>query len=539
MIILGIMLILSATFLLRAYPGMNWLRSSNLTYVGQNDSWGFLNIVEGIRDNNNRIPEYYPNLLPRKPLSYPYFMHWLVSFLDEASVQKIRPFWGAIVETIHALVIMLFSYWLIGFSPAWDHIPILPGVILTGFIFAVFPYLLRSGHGPGLVFSPRSLGSLFLSISTLSVFGWQLSNQPIFVIISIVFLPLILYTHKFATQTLWFLYPAIAITTKNIDVVTVYFVSLCIAFGVGNYKVILHGHLAHLRRWMMLQFLPNWGLAINRHLVKILKDKKFDYLINLAPSSYKWFWTSDSTGPYFYIPIIILPLFLLLFEGPTQGTLFLFSWLLCIQFVHTLILIPGLRYVGDPGRYFEYSAPPVALLSVYTIFTLKSPLISEFSLSVAPIIAFLTLLGMSLLSIREVYVSKHIFLNKKKGESIENLRKWLENETQKNIMCIPAAECKYFLHSSPHQYVLTRASDHISQSRRQLMSETFEYLTVPTPDFDLHSRKFNLDYLIVNTELLKDIPVDYGLTSISPVFEAGDFEVYDIESILNEETKYE
>jgi len=531
--ILGVLLF---SFSLRAYPGLLAYFRDDLEYTGANDSYSALNIIESIRNNNHRTPEVYPNFLPHRPIGYPLFMHWLLSFLPPATTERLVAYWGAIVETLHTLVIMLFAYWLIGTTTFGETVPLIPGVLLSGILFAVAPTSVRATNGPGLILSARPLGSFFFTVSLFFLLAWQYSNETGYLFLSALFHCAVLVTHKFATQATWFVLTTLAVIYGDVrfGILFLAVVSLTILLTKGYYLRVLHGHLAYIRYWTMHQFLPQWGPTVNRELLSFWDGQSLSKtVLNLIPDSPRRLWSSDFSAAYMYNPAVVLALLLVLTDGVTTATLPLLAWLFALIFAHLIVLVPVLRYIGEPGRYLQYSLAPVALLGPYALYSVDigsgfqlgpfGPVSALFGLVLAYAVA---------LSLREIRLAGKLKTQTSAGHaSSMPLREWLSSKPQSNVLFIPTYESKYLLPYVDHDFLRPRAPDHTSSAKRELMSRTLEYIGSPNPDLSVLADIYDLDMVIFEKEFIAESPVGYSQPEAQPLYEDERFIIYSMDSV--------
>lgn len=527
---IGASAILLLSFGLRAYPGMLSRFDESRRYVGANDSYTVLTIIDRIRENDHRFPDSYPNYLPRRPIGYPLLMHWTLSFLGEETVDRMLPYWGAIVETVHALVVMGFAHVLVTKTAYGLVVPSLPGTLLPGLVFALAPILVQASHGPGLIFSARPLGSILLTLALLPVLGWLYTGQVWLVVLAVPPLVAVLLTHKFATQAAWFVFASLSAVTASPLPLALLLGATVLATVVtrGYYARVVHSHVAHVRYWTTLQFLPKWGPEPNRALLDVLGGEPIRSVVrDLAPTSYTWFWRNELTYPYAYSPAILLPILVVATRTDFGAALPLLGWLFALVFAHLVVLLPGLRYVGAPGRYFQYAVAPTALLVPYAVYRIDLPLAPEVPVSGPWLVLGLVVAYAALLAAREVRLTARVRTEDESStDSFGPLREWLVDREPERIVTIPTYLSKHVLPYADHDFLRPRAPDHTGPDRRAQTSETLEFISAPNPDLDRLRDMYDLEYAVFDREYVDEVPVEYEEPDEEPLYADDRFVVY-------------
>jgi len=234
-------LILAITFLLRAFPGLIKIVPTN------SDELYHLLIAQQIRKNNFKYPDKIKKFLISGIYNYPPLFHYLLSLLPQKKLWRpmLRSI-SAIVDTIHVLILYIFSLYLVE-TLKIGSTSLIPCIAML--MFATSPALIYYGVGPrSFHATPRTLSELFFTLCFLfyALYVWE--KDAAFLVTSIFFAALVLLTSKFGAQSLIFFSIIVAILENSIIILAVPISGVALAYvlSFGHYKDILIGWIKHL-----------------------------------------------------------------------------------------------------------------------------------------------------------------------------------------------------------------------------------------------------------------------------------------------------
>lgn len=335
------------------------------------DAWAHLYFIDLIRKNGHRPPSKITQFLTTGFLGYPIFVHWLLSFFDKRTTEKIEPFFGALVDSIHNL--FLFSASIFLFEKQMRVAQYGSVAFIASMIFAVTPMLVKSGARVFSI-SMRPVGGLLFSITTFFLFEFYWTNDFRFLVGAVLIASFIFLSSKFAVQVLvifYFFFTLIKGTTLLLVVLAGFLLALL--FSLGQYLRVFKGHINHLSFYAKtLQFkhplITHLTSAKKRRNVSIIKEKLSDLILLVQ--------RTPTLKMMAYAPFLFLWIISLVYERMYADYIFfdLSLWVLIPIVACLFFSIKYMRFLGEPERYMEYSIFPLSILSAYCI--ARSPLCS-------------------------------------------------------------------------------------------------------------------------------------------------------------------
>ena len=279
---------------------------------------------------------------------------------------------------------------------------------------------------------PRSLGYSFFMLSFFFLIMFTAGGNKEFgyLGISILFATLTLLTHKFATQSYFFISVFFTLFEKNAYYIGTLGVGMLLAIIVskGYYLRVLKSHINIIAFWIknkknrFSQVYGNITTTKNPDLIGII----YKLLIKLAP------FTLLSGNPW------ILSAFLLLFFHPVNLPPVLFKMAIWVIFFYVfgiiVLMIPKLTPIGEGYRYMEMSTLPSAILSSYMFIELLNSTYGIWALSIFSFFLLATFFVIIFVQKKAVISDKNRSLTNDMQQMFSYINTLPETP---RIMCIP------------------------------------------------------------------------------------------------------
>jgi len=326
---IAFLLIVAIAFAIRFYPSARMGAKSI-------DNYYHLLAARQIR-NEKGLPRRLNGFLVEGTYSYPPVIHLVLALLVSEAPEKTRkiPFLIApAFDTLSVVLIYFFVAMLVGKAEA----------VIAAVMYAVTPLLVIES----IPISPRPLGALFLNLYMLLMFMYASThNLWLFVPASVVCVPLVLLSHKMATQSMFFATIASSIVFFFIDPMISAFGITALPAGVGFtflvsggfYKKVLRGHRA------MLSYHFRHG--------DYRDEKKFGNPLQIIQ---RWPW----------LAILALAAYLVGLSPPLTAEL-----LVPLIWGIILIALTLLWRYGDNYRYLVYAVAPLSIVFAATMAALS------------------------------------------------------------------------------------------------------------------------------------------------------------------------
>ena len=498
---ISLLVILILTFLLRALP---WIL--RITGESSDQFYHFL-WAEKIRENKFKCPKRAKGFLLPGIYDYPPLFHYLLALFSRNKREQLAPFFSAIIDTIHVLVIYTFILYV---AQTPEFAIYIPNPSLTAcvaaLLFATSPSLLYHGVGPRAFHAtPRTLGELFFTVSFLFGCIYYLQESLLALFLSCIFAGLVFLTSKFGSQVMIFFSIILALFLQSLFFITlpVFGLIAALALSRGHYRKVFIGgikHSLHIRNTLHRTFLKYRNNPSEfKNIISNIKKKDF---IEFSRSCLRII--TDNT----YVILVIrnamlfgvfyLVLKQLEFATTNNVLFFLFSWIVASLIIFFLTSLRPFLFLGEAERYIEHSVPAqVILLSV--LFTFTSPSIHLM------LIALLTYHGLfyaaNIALIYGVYKSSY-----SGGDDKEELFNWLTTEavTGKKILTIPDTDHNELVYKTDNAVLFPPAN--FTLITEDLFNDLWGELPWPTRDLQRLIESYGLDIIIVNKK-----QIDYSL----------------------------
>ena len=516
----SIIWIAALTFLLRAFPGIVGIKLDGF------DQTYHLLAAERIRGNRLRYPETLKGLSGL--YDYPPLFHYLLALFPRTIREQLAPFFSAVIDTIHVLVVYFLTLHIVQMSELAAYVSNPPqAASVAALLFATSPALLYCGIGPrAYEATPRTLGELFISV-TFAMAGFYLWQGSWWVLLlSCLFGGLTLLTSKFGAQVLVFFTLILAALLRSPFLLMLPLLSIVIAIILsrGLYLRVLAGQIKHLTRYKRLlhKFPVSHRNELSEFKSLLASMRERDSL-----ESARAFWNIISNNTYVILLIRNPVLFIAIYFGVTHFLLtisnpimlFLCSWVIASLVLFFLTSLKPILFLGEAERYVEHSVLPQVIL------------VSLFLTSIQSITTLIIYHGL-------FYIGSLVLLYRihktalKEWETRQELLDWLTAQGIKNKRILPGLsdlKLHFVLPYMTDNAVLYPAGEKAVASQEEF-ANLFEEYPYPNTNLQMLIKTYGLDLIVVNKKCLDYANKrgwNYPLNVFTKVFENQVYTVYE------------
>lgn len=402
-------------YILQSYP-----RLFN-RYFGV-DVWTLLIEIDIIRKNKHFIPKQKikNGFIIDGYFDYPPLFLIILSFIPKKLLFSIQGFISPLIDNLLNIFIFFITFFITNN---------LAMALIAQLVYAVTPVTALENSA----LLPRSLGYSFFMLTFFSLISFTAggSQQISLLIISVFLAGFTLLTHKFATQSFFFISIFFSIFERNPIYILVFIagVIISIVLSGGYYLKVIKSHIGIINFWIKNrkyrfahQIYGNISVKKNPDLIGII----YKLLIRLAPI------TLLSANPWIIASILYLIL------QPVGLPIILFKMAIWILFFYCfsmlVLMIPSLTPIGEGYRYIEMTTLPSAILTSYMLFYLANSTYGLITIELFIVLLLITLLTLIFLQRKAVINDKTRSLTNDMDQMFEYINKVSPTP---RIMCIP------------------------------------------------------------------------------------------------------
>lgn len=515
------------TFILRALPGILRIHPAG------SDQVFHLGLAERIREGKFRYPREMRGFVNSGRCVDAGFFHYLLALLPKTAREFLSPFYGAIIDTVHVILIYHFTLYILQ-QPELASMVSNPSLAanIAALLFATSPALLYVGIGPrAYSTTPRILGELLVTITffCFAIYYWE--GIWWMALLSCLFAGLTITASRFSTQVLLFfsIIMVLLLRLPLLLILPILGTVFALILSKGHYKKVLYGHVKHVIRFYRL--LNEFNVAqrnsftpFKNALVNLINGK-----ISQSLNSIQHILYNNALGLLISrnIMLLLLAYFVITdFSLVTSNKtiIFLISWIAASFITFIIISIKPFLFLGEAERYLEHSVPAqVILLSFFLLNGGLTPLISYH-------------LFFYVLTLVMLYISYRA--GSKDRRCKQELFDWFHSQNIQGKNILPGLSgIPYELAFWTDNNVLYPVGEGWLNSEEYGL--LFERPPYPNTNLKMLIEKYALQLIIVNKQALEDAAKRgciYDLSPYSKVFENDIYIVYEI-SILQSAEK--
>jgi hypothetical protein len=388
------------------------------------DSWYFLLCADIFR-RTKKVPIKLPYyILDINEQWYPPIFPIILALIPQRFLKKYQWIISPLIDTIQMNLLFFIVFFLTKSI----------GAAFVGTLFyATSPILATQNSN----LNSRGLGSLFLSCTILGLCGLTITATPIFLLYTLLFGALVLYTHKLATQQLFFLMIGFSIfyLNPNFFFILVSIILIATILSGGFYFKILKGHIEILKFWKKnLPFL--WAHQIYQSPLYREKNKAITKRgCRGIVASQKWF---NLAKAQFIILFGAIAFYSLVNrQNFTSVSKFFLNWYL-INFLTVGIInyFPPVKFLGEGQRYFMYGIFPASFLLSQLIF------LSGLNMIIGGIL-FVIIILMNILLIHKIHTDQEKNILAIIDTNLNQVLDYINRLPKDNIMSFPVSHCDH------------------------------------------------------------------------------------------------
>lgn len=328
------------------------------------DHYIHFSIIGLIKNNNNRFIKYCSYYLFQEKMTYPQFLHWILSFLSNKRLSVISKYIPTVFSFLSNIAFLCFLYFLIphlsiGESESYY-------LLLSTALFVLTPYTYNIANAKNAGISARGMGLLLGQVYTYSLVLYYLSQSYVFLVPAAVSVSLAIFSSQFASQYIIFITPLLALGFGSITYIIPLLLGVLLSF-VTNFTItsqFFWGNWGHKKFYS--KFLAKTFILKYRY--SVWKDLFWDFWVYLFKK------TKPEGGGTLFMYIYTNPLVILIFSIPLYFPVLTLSSISIInmkieqksvEFALTVPLISAFllfiifsfrktRFLGEPERYLEF-----------------------------------------------------------------------------------------------------------------------------------------------------------------------------------------
>lgn len=488
--------------------------------IGDSDAFGHLIQIRDIRNAGHRRPERPSPVLTQGVYSYPYFVHWVLSFLPERYLLVVVRYFSGIMD------ILLFAVLLLLYL---TNVLTETGLILGLALLIATPEFMRPDLAHGRGFSARKPGLILCSTSLISLILWGNNWGQAWLAAAVFVGSFVFLSSKFGMQAYMFSLVGIGFVFPiGATVTAIGALVLAIVISRGRYIRILFGHLSHLRDYastkqykMFDHSLPNpRNFILCASNVRSLSDLiQFIYDNRLFRTLLSNPFVVAVGGFYIYSYTMSIT------TAPVPAGLT--AWIAAGVIAFVLTSLPHLLFLGQPERYLEYVFVPSILVVAIGV--------NEFGAPYHVLVGCVITGGLAVVAANIwIFTNSSMIENTERNHSFKHVLEFLSEQDPGIVLVEPVWRAKHIAWETPHNVVTHVGNQGTTQASVKEMNKLFpkKYGHL-TDDWEWLRSQYDPDFIVYDIEKIKERDSELGLPlpDEKPAFENGNFHVYNYPEI--------
>ena len=470
------------------------------------DTWYHLSSVQSIKKNGYKIPECNDGFILGGKYDYPFIAHLIVALFVNNIIKNER-FINPIIDTLYIFTGYIYGMFIINtYSIEIDYFT------LKYFLVVIFSItMLKISTGPRVYsFTPRVFGEFFSFVSIITLHIYYITNNSIFLLLSILFIAITLNTSIFASQVLFFVLLLLSFFVLSPIPFLLFLLGVFMAYVIsfGHYKYMLKQQLKYT--WQYAKYGQyNHPSVKNRN--KLSQYKLFINLLSKLKfkEAYKVFNTNLTFFNIFYKNLdVIISIFILAIYGFFDH--FVLFVIISIIIIFFITSFRPFLFLGESDRYLEY----LVIFSALIIATNISLIYICYFAFIQVIFYLFTLL---------LYFKSSSPYDKNFLEALRYVKNNIVNKEDYVIHGILGTYINYPLTILSNINSLAIETNHVYDlaNDKKLMPQDATY----TDDFDYLYAKYGVNLILVNKKLFNQND-KYNFDKFIVFYENNEFIVY-------------
>lgn len=465
------------------------------------DVWTRMLEIDHVRKNKHKIPQQKiagQFIIPGY-FDYPPVFPTMLSFIPKKILFKYQGFISPFFDNLQTVLIYFIAFYL-------------TGNIYLSLLAQLFYILTPMIAIENSSLTPRSLGYLNFSLTTLFLIFFIFQGAWWWFLLALIANTFLFLTHRFAIQSFFFLSIFMAIYLRSLVFPLSFLLSFFLALILtkGYYLRVLKGHLYNIYFWVKnLDY--RWSHQIRGMQKKKVKTDWVGKLYNFMSvfSPFAMFglnpWSASAFILFFahYFGYLHLSSLLLTF----------LAWVMFFYFLGAAVMkTKKLMPIGEGYRYMEMATVPSVILSAFIFFEiLKTP---HALLATIFLILFLLFLLFLILTLQIKGVVKD--KNRSVGTELEKVFKYINKmKTAPRVLCIPHQNTTMTIFNSKAQVFVNADNPGLIK-----VQEVYPVLKKP---LSVLAKKYNLTHVLLKESFATLKELKLGKKKV--LFQSGDIKL--------------
>lgn len=356
------------------------------------DHYIHLAYIDSIRANNHRFITKVDSFINEDDFPDPQLYHWILSFFPRQFVVSKCGYFNQLINCIMLGSFFVFCYYLHPYLAT--SLTVTQFTRNAGLIFVFTPFYFYRWNAKNVGLSARGLGLLLGQLFLSALCLYLLNDNPVFLLISLLFAFLGLLSSQFAFQMVIFFSVIASIVFSQYVLAIVPLLAILISLLLLRTKAIIFfkrqfQYKKVYHKLFAPKFLFTARYSIWRDFIRDFWRCFYDK--NLL-RSFEYIYRNPVISILVGIPSLTVAIFLCLSEFSNSKQLFL---ILPLTHLCTILIIGLLiflitsfrptRFLGEPERYLEFFVPFSTVLATVLIGNNSSILMSIFLISLSVI----------------------------------------------------------------------------------------------------------------------------------------------------------
>lgn len=482
----------------------------------ERDAFAHLLFMKDIREAGHRVPERPTSVLTGGIYSYPFLLHWLLSFLPERLVTFLTLYFSPILDAAYVCFVVVLS---------------LSGVITTTELliilvfFATAPDFMPPNRAESLALSGRKFGLLITTGAILALSLWTVSSQALLLVGAVVLSAAVFLSSKFSLQALTFILIGFTVTGTPEALGVLLLGGLAAVLGSGGvYWTVLRGHVRHLYEYALTQQFKISMTAPTNNLLDELRERhSVRDLLELA-------FRSHAIRPLAFNPFLIGVIVTYAVALTSGGISTLDSrpwvhiWVLSVVAAFILTSLPGLRFLGEADRYLDYGFLP-GLLVIAAGWR-------QFGQPYDLFLGLLVLHGLAVIAV-SIYVFRSEFHMPAENADFDDIMARLREHAPGGVLVQPLWRARELAWQTDHtvvDFVMNGGSTPaVVAERDHLCPSEYGYIT---DDVEWLAEQYDLDWAVFNVSRRDEFDdTELKPPAVEPEYENDHFQLYRFDSV--------
>lgn len=480
------------SFALQVYP-----RFFN-KYFGV-DVWTRLLEIEHVKRAGHKIPgKIKKGFIIEGTFDYPIIFPWIFSFFPKKFLLNIQGLVSPFFDFLQNILVFYIAFSLT------NNIQV---SLIAQAMYSVIPIIpIENSY-----LTPRSMGYFNFTLAFFPIFMFHINENPILLIVSLIFTCTLFLTHRFALQS----FLIISIFFSLVDRSLIYLANIIVAFMIvmiltrGFYLRVARGHLYNIYFWVI-----NYRHRFSHQIYAFKPRKRVDWVGRIYS-------LLSLLSPIFMFAMNVWAfsavIFLIVLRNVQYDPIFyrMSLWIIFFYIFGAIVLkVKRLIPIGEGQRYMEMSSvPSVILASVIFFYFFEQYAIISILILAALLLGNLLLI--LFIQIKGIITDK----NRSLTPDLQNAYRYINKmKGRPRILCIP--------HQITTMTVYNTKADVLVNADNPGLMKIQEVYPILKASIPFLQKKYALDYLLLRESYAKLSGLKVPKSKV--IYQSGDVLVVNI-----------